>query len=80
MARELHYNKETDKYALWSTVIDDYITMWSDKAEIEQLWVQDKVREIRALVHKYMEEADIVFETTQEADEYRNNFCWEEGF
>lgn len=28
MSRELHHRKSDDKYALWSTVSDSYVTEW----------------------------------------------------
>lgn len=43
MSRELHHRKIDDKYALWSTVIDDYVTGWKTKEEIRAEWIAEKV-------------------------------------
>lgn len=37
MARELHHRKKDNKYALWSTVVDGYVTDWKSKEEIKQI-------------------------------------------
>ena len=37
MARELHHRKKDNKYALYSTVYDEYLTEWTDKESIREI-------------------------------------------
>ena len=43
MARELHHRNKDNKYALWSSVVDDYVTKWLSKEEIRNFWYQEKI-------------------------------------
>ena len=58
MARELHYRKKDNKYALWSTIVDDYVTEWADKETIRQEWYVEKIDEAKKQVDIWMEEID----------------------
>lgn len=58
MSRELHHRKSDNKYALWSTIIDDYITEWEEKEVIRQKWYDDKIDEVKKQVDVWMEEID----------------------
>ena len=58
MSRELHHRKSDDTYALWSTVIDDYVTEWRSKREIRDEWLAEFIIEDIAKVDKYMEQID----------------------
>ena len=58
MARELHHRKKDDKYALWSTVVDEYVTAWEDKEEIRKQWYLDKFQSVIEEVDKWMEQID----------------------
>lgn len=58
MARELHHRKKDNKYALWSTIVDDYVTRWLDKEEIRKIWYEDKIDEAKKQVDAWMEEID----------------------
>lgn len=58
MSRELHHCKSDDTYALWSTVIDDYVTEWKSKREIRDEWLAEFIIEDIAKVDKYMEQID----------------------
>lgn len=58
MARELHHRKKDNKYALWSTIVDDYITDWKRKEEIEKEWVQDLTKDAKVKVKSYMQTID----------------------
>lgn len=58
MSRQLHYRKSDNKYALWSTIIDDYITDWENKETIRNIWYKDKVDEAQKQVDVWMEEID----------------------
>lgn len=58
MSRELHHRKSDDKYALWSTVVDDYVTEWKSKREIRDEWLAEFIIDDIAKVDKYMEQID----------------------
>lgn len=58
MSRELHHRKKDDKYALYSTIIDDYITGWEDKETIRDMWLGNMVRNSIEKVNTYMEQID----------------------
>ena len=58
MARELHHRKKDDKYALWSTIVDDYITEWKSKEEIEKEWLEDSIRDAKVRIKSYMKITD----------------------
>lgn len=58
MARELHHRKKDNKYALWSAIIDDYITDWKNKGEIEKEWIEDLTKDVKVKVRSYMQTID----------------------
>lgn len=58
MSRELHYRKKDNKYAIWSTIIDEYVTEWADKETIRKRWYLDKIESAMEDVDKYMEQID----------------------
>lgn len=58
MARELHHREKDNKYALYSTVVDDYITEWTDKESIRDFWLDGLIVEVKKKVDKYMEQID----------------------
>lgn len=58
MSRELHHRKSDDKYALWSTVVDDYITDWETKDDIRAIWLSDMIANDIKKVDKYMGQID----------------------
>lgn len=58
MARELHHRKKDDKYALWSTLLDDYVIEWTDKETIRQIWYKEKIEEATKQVDAWMEVID----------------------
>jgi hypothetical protein len=58
MARELHHRKKDNKYALWSTVVDDYVTEWGDKEVIRREWYKEQIEEAINNVNLWMEEID----------------------
>lgn len=39
MAHELHYKKDDDLYAIYSTITGNYIINWNTKNEIEKQWI-----------------------------------------
>lgn len=58
MSRELHHRKKDDKYALWSTITDSYITEWSTKKEIRDTWISDLQEDVIDKVDRYMKVID----------------------
>ena len=58
MGRQLHYRKKDNKYALWSTAIDEYVTEWTDKETIRKKWYLDKFESAMRAVDEWMEEID----------------------
>lgn len=58
MSRELHHRKKDNKYALYSTVIDEYVTSWEDKESLRRWWYLDKFESAIEEVDKWMEEVD----------------------
>lgn len=59
MTRKLHHRKSDNKYALWSTILDDYITPFIDKEELRKVWLDEKVKEDKEQIDKWMEEIDV---------------------
>ena len=60
MSRELHYRPKDNKYALYSTIVEDYIVKWDTWANIREFWVQEKVNKAISEVDEYMREIDKV--------------------
>lgn len=58
MSRRLHHRKSDDKYALWSTVVDDYATEWGSKKEVRDEWLAELIIDDIAKIDKYMEQID----------------------
>lgn len=58
MARELHKKKHQELYALYSTIVDNYITEFLPKEEIKQIWLNDLIEEAKKKVNNYIEEID----------------------
>ncbi len=58
MARELHHRKKDNKYALWSSVVDGYITEWDTKENIRQFWINEKIKNIAEQIDEWMEDID----------------------
>lgn len=58
MGRQLHKKKDKELYALYSTVVDDYVTGFLPKEEIKKIWLNDFVEHAKEKVDKYMEQVD----------------------
>ncbi len=58
MSRQLHHRKKDNKYALWSTVVDKYVTSWEDKETIRKIWYLDMFESSMRKVDRWMEEID----------------------
>lgn len=66
MGRELH--KKNDKYAIYSNVVDDYITPFLEKDLIRKIWTCDLVINAIEKVDRFMQEVDYEFEDESDID------------
>ena len=58
MARELHKKKNKELYAIYSTVVDDYITEFIPLNELREIWLQDLIEESKEKLNKWLKEVD----------------------
>ena len=58
MARLLHKKKGKELYAIYSTIIDDYITEFVPIENIKRIWLADLILESIEKVEKYAQEVD----------------------
>lgn len=58
MARELHKKKGKELYAIYSTVIEDYITDFILLEDIRKLWLEDLIVEANQKLDKWLKEVD----------------------
>lgn len=58
MARQLHKKKNQELYAIYSTIIDDYITEFLPKEEIKKIWLNDLIEQTKEKVEEYMNDVD----------------------
>lgn len=58
MARQLHKKKNKELYAIYSTVVDDYITKFLSKEEIKKTWLEDLIESAKEKVEEYMSKVD----------------------
>lgn len=58
MARELHKKKNKELYAIYSTVIDDYVTEFIPLNELREIWLQDLIEEAKEKVDRWLKEVD----------------------
>lgn len=58
MARLLHKKKGKELYAIYSTVIDDYITEFVPLEKIKRIWLSDLILESIEKVERYLQEVD----------------------
>lgn len=58
MARELHKLKGKNLYALYSTVVDSYITDFAPKEVIRKIWLDMMIKDDREKIKRYMNEID----------------------
>lgn len=58
MARLLHKKKDKELYAIYSTIIDDYITEFMPIENIKKIWLADLILESIEKVEKYAQEVD----------------------
>ena len=58
MARELHKKKGKELYAIYSTVVEDYITDFIPLEEIRKIWLKDLIEDAKRKLDKWLKEVD----------------------
>ena len=58
MARELHKKKNKELYAIYSTIVDDYITEFIPLIELREIWLQDLIEEAKEKLDIWLKEVD----------------------
>ncbi len=58
MARELHKKKNKELYAIYSTIVDDYITEFIPLIELREIWLQDLIEEAKEKLDRWLKEVD----------------------
>lgn len=58
MSWQLYRRKKDDKYRIYSTVVDDYLTNWEEREVIENFWIGHKITNDIAEVRNYMGNPD----------------------
>lgn len=58
MSRELHKKKNKELYAIYSTVVDDYITEFIPLNELREIWLQDLIEEAKEKLDRWLKEVD----------------------
>ncbi len=58
MARELHKKKNKELYAIYSTIIEDYITDFIPLEEIRELWLEDLVEDAKRKLDVWLNNID----------------------
>lgn len=58
MARELHKKKDKELYAIYSTVVEDYITDFIPLEEIRKIWLKDLIEDAKRKLDKWLKEVD----------------------
>jgi hypothetical protein len=62
-----HIHFKNGKYAIWSTIVDDYVTTWGSEQEIKQYYIRKRLQDFAKQVIQDSEEV------TKQARE--NNGC-----
>lgn len=50
----LYHRKKDDKYRIYSTVVDGYVTKWDTKENIKDFWIKSKIESAKEQVEAYM--------------------------
>ena len=58
MSRQLHKLRDKELYAIYSTIVDNYITDFLPKEEIKEIWLNDLIENAKEKVERYMNEVD----------------------
>lgn len=65
MARQLHRLRDKELYAIYSTIVDNYITDFLPKEQIKDIWLNDLIEDAKEKVERYMNEVDEVVTETE---------------
>lgn len=63
MSRLLYKKKDKELYAIYSTIIDDYITDFLPMGKIREIWLKDLIKEANEKVNNYMRIYDECYTT-----------------
>lgn len=58
MAREIHKKKDKELYAIYSTVIEDYITDFIPLEELRKIWLEDLVEDAKRKLDVWLNDID----------------------
>ncbi|HIT11398.1 MAG TPA: hypothetical protein IAB58_01270 [Candidatus Pelethosoma merdigallinarum] len=58
MARELHKKKGKELYAIYSTVVEDYITDFIPLEDIRKIWLEDLVEDAKRKLDVWLNNID----------------------
>lgn len=58
MSWELHHRKSDNKYAIWSTILDDYNTSWMDMDNLKLWYIGYECQVVMDKADKFFEDID----------------------
>ena len=58
MARELCKKKDKELYAIYSTVVDDYITDFIPLKQLREIWLNDLIEEANRKLDEWLKTVD----------------------
>lgn len=58
MARELYKKKDKELYAIYSTVVDDYITDFIPLKQLREIWLNDLIEEANRKLDEWLKTVD----------------------
>lgn len=58
MSWKVYHRKKDNKYRIYSTVVDDYLTNWEEREVIENFWLGHKIQNDIAQINEWMKEPD----------------------
>lgn len=58
MARELHKKKDKKLYAIYSTVIEDYVTDFIPLENVRKIWLNDLIEEAKRKLDTWLTKVD----------------------
>lgn len=58
MARELHKKKDKELYAIYSTVIEDYVTDFIPLEELRKIWLEDLIEDAKRKLNEWLKKVD----------------------
>ena len=58
MARELYKKKDKELYAIYSTVVDDYIIDFIPLKQLREIWLNDLIEEANRKLDEWLKTVD----------------------